>query len=230
MPCVRNLRQKRSIMTAKKLTIKGITFPNFGDDNRKKNFRLIFHIGYTDKDGKETVDTISKPETGHWQWRNPHKDAFLKPKITGNSVELDTLTLKNGDGKKIAALSNKIAEVEGEITDISIQFIDVKDITIGSFFVKNALPELIAAWKVSGLDPIDMAPIPGGVKTILKSKIDLKKVVDSTKEFLDKKTGDKVLDSIGDVYSGENPFVLKDENVEWEQGKTGTYAVSIGVA
>ena len=38
-------------MTAKKLTIKGITFPDFGDDDSKKNFRLIFHIGYNDKDG-----------------------------------------------------------------------------------------------------------------------------------------------------------------------------------
>jgi hypothetical protein len=217
-------------MTAKKLTVKGITFPNFGDDDSKKNFRLIFHIGYTDKDGNEAIATVSKPDSGHWQWKNKNKDAYLKPKIVGDSVELDTIVLKNGDGKKIPGFANKIAEIDGDITDISAQFIDVSDKNLSGFFVKDVLPDVIAAWKLSGLDPIDMAPIPGGVKIIVKSKLDLQKIVDSTAGFLTKKAGDKVLHSLAEEYEGQNPFVLKEDGVEWGDGKTGTYAVTIGVA
>src|SRR5262245_28382415 len=128
-------------MATKKLTIKGITFPNFGDDDSKKNFRLIFHIGYTDAQGNEAVATVSKPDSGHWQWKKASKDAFLKPTIVGNSVNLDTLVLKNGDSKKIPTGSNKIAEVDGTITDCTVQFLDVQDNNLTSFLVKNVLPD-----------------------------------------------------------------------------------------
>src|ERR1044072_3796091 len=179
-------------MTTKKLTIKDITFPKFANDDSKKNFRLVFHIGYTDNNGNDAVATVSKPDTGHWQWKNPNKDAFLTPKIVGDSVQLDTLILRNGDGKKIPQFSNKIVELDGSvITDFSVQFLDVADNNFSSIFVKNILPDLIAAWKVSGIDPIDMVPIPGGIKTIIKSKVDLQTLVDSSESFFTKKVGDK---------------------------------------
>ncbi len=222
-------KRRTKIMAKKKLTLKGITFPDFGDDDSKKNFRLVFYIGYTDDSGDEAVEVISKPGERHWQWRNKNKDAYLKPTKKGNSVELDMLVLKNGDGEKIEKGSNKIAEIEGDITDITVQFMDVHDKTIADFLVKGVLPQLLTVWKISGLNPIDFAPIPGGVKVILKDKFDLEEMADSAAEFYKKKLKDKMLHSLSTEYDGEKTLTLKDENVEWKKGKTGTYAVKIGI-
>lgn len=214
---------------AKKLTIKGIKFPDFGDDDSKKNFRLVFYVGYTDKDGNEEVAVIAKPSERHWQWRNKDKDAYLKPKVSGDSVKLDTLMLKSGDGGKIAKGSNLIAEIDGEITDVSVQFMDVHDKTPIDIFTKSILPELITAWKALGIDPIDLipVPIPGGIKTKIKEKIDINKMIDGSKDFFTKKLKDKVLHSIGTEYDGEDPLVLEEGDVEWSKGKTGTYSVTV---
>jgi hypothetical protein len=218
-------------MAKKKLTIKGITFPNFGTDESKKNFRLIFYIGYTDKNGDEAVETVTKPATGHWQWKKSSKDAFLKPKIVGDSAELDTLVLRNGDGNKIPASSNKIADIDGEITDITVQFMDVHDKTPIDFLVKNVLPELIEVWKASGFDPIAAAPVPGVVKGLIKDKVDLQKLADDAAVFFQKKLKDKMLHSISQSFEGKNPTVVREDGVEWgDDKKTGTYAVTIGVA
>lgn len=217
-------------MAKKKLTIKGITFPDYGDDDSKKNFRLVFYIGYTDDDGNEAVEVISKPAERHWQWRNKNKDAYLKPTVKGDSVELDTLVLRNGDSEKIEKGSNLIAEIEGDITDITVQFMDVHDKTVADFLVKNVLPELLTVWKASGLNPIDLAPIPGGVKVLIKDKFNLEEMADNAAEFYKKKLKDKLLDSISTEYDGEKTLTLKEDKVEWEKGKTGTYAVQIGIA
>src|SRR4030095_8579144 len=192
-------------MASKKLTIKGITFPDFGKDNSKKNFRLVFHIGYTDANGDEGVSVVTKPTEGHWQWRNKDKDAFLKPTTKGDSVTLDILVLKNGDGGNIDAGSNKIASVDGTITDVSVQFMDVHDKTVSDFFTKSVLPELVKAWKVSGISPIDLipVPIPGGIKTVIKEKIDFDKLVDSSETFFTKKLKDKVLHTISEEYENQ---------------------------
>jgi hypothetical protein len=37
-------------------------------------------------------------------------------------------------------MSHKIAEIEGELTDVSVQFMDVHDDTIGSLFTKTIFP------------------------------------------------------------------------------------------
>jgi hypothetical protein len=220
-------------MAKKKLTIKGITFPNFVNDNSKKNFRLIFYIGYTDKDGEEAVVTVAKPATGHWQWRDSSKDAFLGiAKKLSDSVELDMLVLKGGDEeKKIPKDSHKIAEIDGEITDVRVQFMDVHDKTPMDFLVKTVMPELIKIWEASGFDPIAAAPVPGVVKGLLKDKIDLKEMAAKAEEFFKKKLKDKMLHSISLETDGKNPIVLKEVDVAWgDDGKTGTYAVKIGVA
>lgn len=218
-------------MAKKKLTLKGITFPDFGDDDSKKNFRLVFYIGYTDADGNEAVEVVSKPSERHWQWRNKNKDAFLKPTVKGDSVELDTLVLRNGDGGKIEKGANKIAEIDGEITDITVQFMDVHDKTIADFLVKDVLPQLLTVWKASGLNPIDFAPIPGGIKVLVKEKFNLEEMADNAAEFYKKKLKDKMLHSISTEYDGEKTLTLQEKNVEWgDDGKTGTYAVKITVA
>jgi hypothetical protein len=216
----------------KKLSIKGITFPDFGDDDSKKNFRLVFHVGYNDENGDEAVAVVAKPDDGHWQWRKKSKDAFLTPTVKGDSVTLDTLVLKNGDGKKIPPMSHKIAEIEGELTDVSVQFMDVHDDTIGSLFTKTIFPELLTAWTTLGIDPIDLVPvpIPGGIRAVIKKKIKVDELLKKSEDFFAKKAGDKVLHTISTSYEDEKLLELRDEGVEWKKGKTGTYAIAISVA
>ena len=110
---------------------------------------------------------------------------------------------------------------------------DVHDATVADFFIKSVLPQLITAWKATGINPIDLipVPIPGGIKTVIKEKIDFKKLVDSSATFFTKKLKDKVLHTISREYNGENPLILSEDNVSWgDGGKTGTYGVKIAVA
>lgn len=219
-------------MGKNKLTIKGITFPNFGDDDSKKNFRLIFFIGYNNAEGDEAVVVVAKPAEGHWQWRKKTKDAYLTPTLSGNSVNLDTLVLKNGGVKKIDALSHKIAEIEGELTDISVQFMDVYDETFGNLFTTTIFPQLLTAWSSLGINPIDLIPlpIPGSITTIIKKKIKIDELLKKSESFFAKKAGDKILHTISRAYNGEKTIQLIEEQVEWKEGKTGTFAVTIAVA
>ncbi len=216
-------------MAKKKLTIKGITFPDFGDDDSKKNFRLIFYIAYTNADGDETATIVSKPDSGQWQWRKSSKDFFLPPTIVGDSAELNTALLKTG-GNGFAAASDKIAEIDGEITDITVQFLDVFDSSIGDFLKSKILPEVIKHLKSLGINPIDLIPIPGVFTTIIKDKIKVDELADKFQDVLTKEKKDKLLHTISAEYDGKKTFTLKEEK-EWnpKKHKKGTYGVTIGV-
>ncbi len=214
---------------SKKLTIKGITFPDFGDDDSKKNFRLIFYIGFTDKNGDEAATIVSKPDSRHWQWRNPNKDFYLPEKIVGDSAELNTTFLKTG-GNGIAPLSDKIAEIDGEITEITVQFLDVADGSIGDFLKSKILPEIIKHLQSLGINPIDLLPIPGTFTTIIKDKIKVDELATKFQEFLTKEKKDKLLHTISAEYNGEKTLELSEEK-EWDtkKHKKGTYGVKIGI-
>jgi hypothetical protein len=216
-------------MAKKKLTIKGITFPDFGDDDSKKNFRLIFYIAYNNEDGDETATIVSKPDSGQWQWRKSSKDFFLPPTIVGDSAELNTTILKTG-GNGFAPASDKIAEIDGEITDITVQFLDVFDSSIGDFLKSKVLPEVIKQLQSLGINPIDLIPIPGAFTTIIKDKIKVDELAAKFQEALTKEKKDKLLHSISKEYKGEKTFTLKEEK-EWnsKKHKKGTFGVSIGV-
>jgi hypothetical protein len=216
-------------MAKKKLTIKGITFPDFGDDDSKKNFRLIFYIAYTDKNGDETATIVSKPDSGQWQWRKSSKDFFLPPTIVGDSAELNTSFLKTG-GNGFAPASDKMAEIDGEITDITVQFLDVFDASIGDFLKRNILPEVIKQLQGLGINPIDLIPVPGVFTTVIKDKIKIDELATRVENFLTKEKKDKLLHTISAEYDGKKTFTLKEEK-EWnpKKHKKGTYGVTIGV-
>lgn len=216
-------------MAKKKLTIKGITFPDFGDDDSKKNFRLIFYIAYTDQNGDEAAAIVTKPDSGQWQWRKSSKDFFLPPTIVGDSAELNTALLKTG-GNGIAPASDKIAEIDGEITEITVQFLDVFDASIGDFLKSKILPEIIKQLQSLGINPIDLIPVPGVFTTVIKDKIKIDELATKIEEFLTKAKKDKLLDTISAEYNGKKTFTLKEEK-EWnpKKHKKGTYAVTIGI-
>ena len=216
-------------MAKKKLNIKGITFPDFGDDDSKKNFRLIFYIAYTDENGDETATIVTKPDGGHWQWRKQNKDSYLPPTIKGDSAELNTTVLKAG-GKGLAAGSDKIAEIDGEITDITVQFLDVFDDSLGNFMKSKFLPEVIKHLQGLGINPIDLIPIPGTFTAIIKDKVKVDELATKFQEFLTKEKTDKLLHTISKEYKGEKTFTLKEEK-EWntKKHKKGTFGVTIGI-
>lgn len=218
-------------MAKKKLTIKGITFPDFGDDDSKKNFRLIFFIGFTDKNGDDNATIVTKPDVGQWQWKKSSKDAFLPPKIVGDSAELNVSILKTGDGGKIPSGSQKIAEIDGKLTEITVHFMDVFDSSAGDFLKSKVLPQLIEQFKNLGIDPLTFVPGGAIVSTILKDNINVNDLATKFQGFLTKEKKDKLLHSSSAEYDGKNPFVMKDEGVVWnpKKNKSGTYGVTIGV-
>jgi len=216
-------------MSKKKLTIKGITFPNFGDDDSKKNFRLVFYIGYTDADGEEMATIVSKPDNGQWQWRKSKKPFYLPETIVGDSVELNTTVLKAG-ANGFEAKSDKITEIDGDITDITVQFIDVFDESFGNFMKSKILPEVIKHLKSLGINPIDLIPVPGVITTVLKDKIKVDELAAKLEGVLTDDDGDKLLHTISAEYDGESTLTLKEEK-EWnkKKHKKGTYGVTIGI-
>lgn len=216
-------------MAKKKLTLKGITFPDFGDDDSKKNFRLIFYIAYTDENGDETAKVVSKPDGGAWQWRKSSKDFFLPATIKGDSAELNTALLKTGGGG-FAPASDKIAEIDGEITEIVVQFLDVHDASVGDFITGKILPKVIEQLQSLGINPIDLIPVPGVFTAVIKDKIKVDELADKFQEVLTKEKKDKLLHTISAEYDGEKTLTLKEEK-EWDtkKHKKGTYGVKIGV-
>lgn len=216
-------------MAKKKLTIKGITFPDFGDDDSKKNFRLIFYIAYTDKKGDETATIVSKPDSGAWQWRKESRDFYLPATIKGDSAELNTTILKTG-GSGFEAGADKIAEIDGEITDVTVQFVDVFDASVGDFMKSRILPEVVKQLRALGINPIDLIPVPGVLTTVIKDKIKVDELAGKFQEALTKGKKDKILHSISAEYDGKKTFVLKEKK-EWDAKKKmkGTYAVKIGI-
>ena len=213
-------------MAKKTLTIDGITFPDFGNDKSKKNFRLIFFIGYKDADGKKRVTIVSKPDAGQWQWRNFEKEFFLPATDIGDSVELETGILTSGQNG-FSESDNVIAEIDGKLSSVTVQFMDVHDPSLKNFLKKKILPQIVTHLQSLGINPIDLVPIPGAFTTIIKDNVKVDDLANKFKEFLTKENKDKLLNSLSQKYNGENPFVISGRK-EWKKGKTGTYAVTIG--
>ena len=217
-------------MATKMLTIDGITFPDFGDDKSKKNFRPVFYMLYKGKDKKMKTTIVAKPAEGAWQWRKADKKFFLSGTDIGDSVELDTSALRFDDPTSgFTSTDHQIAEIDGKLSSIAVQFVDVGDSSFGSFFGKNIMPQLVGVWKTTGFNPIDLLPVPGIVTGIVKDNIKLDDLADKAANFLANSDGDKVLHRISKNYDGKGkkPFVISGTK-EWKQGKTGTYAVTIG--
>lgn len=214
-------------MANKTLTIEGITFPKFSKKSSKRNFRLIFYISYKDSDGKNKTSIVTKPAKGEWQWKNSDKDFYFpEKKETSDSVQLDVGVLKTGE-KGFGAEDYKIIEIDGEVQNIAVQFIDVYDASIGDFLKKKVLPEVIEKLKATGFNPIDLLPVPGIVTGIIKEKVKIEDLAEDVENYLKKEKEDKLLHRIAKKYNGKSTQTISGKK-EWEKGKTGTYAVKIG--
>ncbi len=214
-------------MAKKILTIEGITFPKFSAKSSKRNFRLIFYIAYTDTEGKAKTAIVTKPAMGEWQWRKPDKDFYLaENKELEDSIQLDISALSSGENG-FDAEDSKIIEIDGEVTNIAVQFVDVFDASVGDFLKKKVLPEIIEKLKATGFNPIDLLPVPGIVTGFIKEKVKIEDLATDVENFLKKEDKDKLLHRLSKKYNGKSSQTISGKK-EWEKGKTGTYAVKIG--
>ena len=155
------------------------------------------------KPGKQKRRLSHKPATGEWQWRKPDKDFYLaEKKETEDSVELDVSALSSGENG-FDSEDAKIIEVDGEISNIAVQFIDVFDASVGDFLKKKVLPEVIEKLKATGFNPIDLLPVPGIVTGFIKEKVKIEDLADDVENFLKKEKKDKLLHRISKKYNGK---------------------------
>jgi hypothetical protein len=214
-------------MSKQTLTIEGITFPKFSKGSSKRNFRLIFYIAYKGEDGKNKTVIVTKPSGGAWQWKKSDKDFFLpEADDLGNSVELDVSPLRFGSNG-FSANDFQIAEIDGKLSMVAVQFVDVHDGSIFDFFKEKILPQVIEELKKIGFNPIDLLPVPGVVTGVIKSKVKIEDLAKKVEDFLIKAGKDKLLHSVNAKYKKGNSFTISGEK-EWEKGKIGTYGVTIG--
>lgn len=214
-------------MPKKTLTIEGITFPKFSKGSSKRNFRLIFYIAYKAGDGKNKTVIATKPSGGAWQWKNSKKDFFLSEAADlGDSVKLDVSPLRFGaDG--FTAEDYKIAEIDGQLTSIAVQFVDVHNSSVLDFLKQKVLPKVIEELKKAGFNPIDLLPVPGVVTGIIKSRVKIEDLAGKVEEFLLEEGKDKVLHRLNQKYKNEKLFEISGRK-QWDDEKTGTYGIVIG--
>jgi hypothetical protein len=210
------------------LTIEGITFPKFHKDSSKRNFRLIFYIAFKDAAGKSKTTIVTKPDEGQWQWRKPDNDFFLgEMNDLGDAVELDVSVLR-ADHQGFSETDHQIAEIDGEILSVAVQFMDVFDPSIGDFLRNVLLAKVLEEFKKTGFNPIDLVPVPGIVTGLLKANVPVDGLLKKLGDIVTKETKDKLLHRVSKKYAGENLFVLRDVKKGDDKAKNGTYGVTIG--
>ncbi len=213
-------------MSTKMLTIEGITFPRFHKNSSKRNFRLIFYIAYKDSDGKLKTTIATKPDEGQWQWKKPEKDFYIPENDLGDSVELDVSVLR-ADGQGFSETDYQIAEIDGEIISVAVQFMDVFDASIGDFLRNVLLTKVLEEFQKTGFNPIDIIPVPGIVTGLIKENVPVDKLMTKLGSIVEKETKDKLLHRISKKYAGENPFVLHNVKTG-DKDRNGPYGVTIG--
>ncbi len=214
-------------MSTKMLTIEGITFPKFHKNSSKRNFRLIFYIAYKDADGKSKTTIVTKPDAGQWQWKKPNNDFYIPENESDDSVELDVSVL-HADLKGFSETDYQIAEIDGAIISVAVQFMDVFDASIGDFLRNVVLTKVLEEFKKTGFNPIDLIPVPGIVTGLIKENVPVDKLMKKLGDIVAKETKDKLLHRVGKKYAGEKPFVLRGVKKGDEKDKNGTYGVIIG--
>ena len=220
-------------MAKNTLTIEGITFPKYSKGSSKRNFRLVFFIEYTDSAGQTQALMVTKPATDQWKWGNGTSKFPIFPEGNdlGDSVELNLIPMRAGLNK-FSKDDSKIAEIDGNLQTVAVNFVDVADSTIMDILTAKVLPEFVAALQKSGFNPINLIPGGGLVGGIIKGTIDknfkFDDLVNKGVEFVKTRNKDKVLFNGTQKFTGGKSLTVTGRK-EWESGKTGTYAVTIGV-
>lgn len=232
----------------KTLTLEGLWFPNFGGDDSKKTFRLVYYITCevekVDEKNKPTKDAdgntvlqeitilVEKPKTkDFWQWEKDGKNLYLPPKNkTSNPVELDLSRLKTNDFG-FQSDNYRIQKFVGNLLSVRVQIYDIYDKNFGDYLKKvlnvvGADAIKLVAGSVFGL-PVAVADLiaKGAMVFLGDGKQTADKVGEKDGE---QKTKDKILFSgFSEYESGASEILIEGERF-WDGNKKGNYRVKLG--
>jgi hypothetical protein len=209
------------------IKLEGLTFPNYINDNSKKNFRLMVDINHFNDDGKPQTTHVTFPMQDVWQWRDKNKRFYIpptKPIQTGDkTVDLD-MSVFNNNSAEFSETDLEIVVTQGKLHSIIVNIIDVHDKNFLETFekyIKLALPIIFDA-------------ATGGVAGIIGNKL-IGKVIgsfkgdDITNEILKQTAGkDKVLFKGGKFQSAYGKIEIKGKGVfKGKNDMTGDYKVNL---
>lgn len=234
---------------SKTMTLKGLWFPNYGGDDSKKNFRMVYFItcevnkvdanNNPVKDANGNVVTqeitvmVEKPKTKDcWQWEKESKNLYLPPKNkTANPIELDLSRLKTNNFG-FQADNYRIEKFVGSLKSVRVQIYDVDDKNFGDYLKK--------VFAVVGSDTIRLIAgsvfgLPVAVADLIAKGVmvffgDGKKVADKIGDKdSEQKTKDKLLfGGFSDVNAGDTTIQIEGEKI-WSGNKKGIYRVKMGM-
>ncbi|MBL8182214.1 MAG: hypothetical protein JNL64_11470 [Blastocatellia bacterium] len=221
-----------------RLKLDRLILPNFGKNQSRKNFRLVFDISYFTDDEKPKIGNslVILPAEYDWQWRDKSGDKYLPPKDeTVDPVELD-LTVMDDNLNGFSKLDRQILLFQGKKVDsIKIKIFDVKEKTFGDALIwvaKNVLPTAVAG-ALSAVTGTIGSKFVVSLITELNDKNELSSALVSelTKKF-GSKAGDKVLFngavSEDDVKPGS--LKIKGEGKWRNDDRRGQYEVYLNLS
>lgn len=210
------------------IAVNGITFPNFGKDNSKKNFRLLIDFSYFDKDGKIVQGVAATlPAKKPWQWESDDEENFVPP-VAGTDLEKDaTVTLDFLNTVTPRSQRRAFLKEGTRLFEVDITVIDVHDHNFGFWFkesLKFTLDDLLKQ-----LDPL-IEMLPNGLLVSVAEK-GQKKLSETILEKLLKKD-DKVLFTGGleddDIPNQDGDFVISGKGTLKSSGdKKRDYSVTL---
>lgn len=186
------------------LQLKKLVMPNFGDNNSRKNFRLMFDITYLTEKEDIANSLVLLPASKDWQWRDD-KDDFFIPVLDKNSdpVEFDLRVMDKNEGG-FSKTDKEILLAKGKIIRVKVTILDVGDPNFGKallYIAKHVLPSIIATG-VGATTGIIGNKIIATLVSDLNKNDDLSSVLlnEFEKQFKEK-SGDKVLFKGGEIYA-----------------------------
>jgi hypothetical protein len=233
---------------SKTLILEGIWFPNYGGDDSKKNFRLVYFITcevekvdannnpIKDASGNSVMQEITilieKPKTkDFWQWEKENTNLYLPPKNkTANPIELDLSRLKTNDFG-FQSDNYRVQKFVGNLLSVRVQIYDVHDKNFGDYLKK--------VLNVVGADAIKLVAgsvfgLPAAVADLIAKGVmvffgDGKQTSDKLGEKdSEQKTQDKLLfGGFSDYQAGASDILIEGERF-WSGNKKGTYRVKMG--
>lgn len=206
------------------LKLEGITFPNFKNDNSKKNFRLMVDINYFNEDNKPTTTHVTFPLDEVWQWRKKDEKFYIPPiNVTDAKADLDFSVFTN-NAAEFSETDLEILVTQGKLHSVIVHIIDVHD--------KNFLETFSKVLKV--ILPVIFDAATGGIVSVVGNKligtiIGKFKGDDITSELLAHTNGkDKVLFKAGKFQSAFGNIPIAGKGVlKGKNDMTGNYTVSL---
>jgi hypothetical protein len=233
---------------SKTLILEELWFPNYGGDDSKKNFRLIYFITcevekvdeknnpIKDADGtvltQEVTIIVEKPKTKDcWQWEKEKENLYLPPKSkTVDPIELDLSRLKTNNFG-FQADNYRVQKFVGKLLSVRVQIYDVDDKNFGDYLKKllvvvGADAIKLVAGSVFGL-PVAVADlIAKGVMVFIG---DGKQTEDKLGEKdTEQKNKDKLLFGGFSDYQANAASIQIEGEKFWSGTKKGTYRIKMG--